>query len=87
MTFILARVITEAEDAIITARDFCSNEKEAVRDILADHNISDTVTRNKIWRIARANANKQWDGFRQRAGVKRLSRPQDWAALRNPDNG
>ena len=82
MAFIPERVIVEAEDAIVTARDFCADEKDAVRDVLADHNIRETGTRNKVWRIARARANRQWDGFRQQAGVKRRSRPQDWAALK-----
>ena len=82
MTFISERVITEAEDAIITARDFCADEKDAVRDVLADHGIRESGTRNKVWRIAKSRANKQWNDLRQQAGVKRRSRPQDWAALK-----
>ncbi len=77
----IEKIIAEAEDAIVTARDFCANEKDAVRDVLSDHNIRETDTRNKVWRIAKARADKQWDDFRQQAGVKRRSRPQDWAAL------
>ena len=82
MTFISERVITEAEDAIITARAFCADEKDAVRDVLADHGIRESGTRNKVWRIAKSRANKQWNDLRQQAGVKRRSRPQDWAALK-----
>ena len=82
MTFISERVITEAEDAIITARDFCADEKDAVRDVLADHGIRESGTRNKVWRIAKSRANKQWNDLRQQAGVKRRSRPPDWAALK-----
>ena len=64
-------LIAEAEDAIITARDFCGDEKEAVRGVLADHSIHDSDTRNKVWQSARARANNRWNGFRQQAGVRR----------------
>jgi len=62
-------IIDEAAEAIISARDFCGDEREAVADVLADHGIRDREARNWIWREASASARKTWDDFRTQAGV------------------
>lgn len=82
MSFIPENIITEATDAIISARDFCGDEKEAVRDVLADHNIRDRADRNKVWGIAKARANKAWNRARVEAGVTRVATAKDWSALK-----
>jgi len=67
--FIAQEIIEEATDAIIAARDFCGNEKEAVIDVVDDHGIKAKADRNKVWKIARFRANKIWNGFQREAGV------------------
>ena len=79
--YIKDSIIDQAQDAIISARDFCGDEREAVQEVLADHGIKDKADRNKVWGIAIVRANKEWNGHRAAAGVKRISRPQDWRAV------
>ena len=54
MTFISNQVIDSAIDAIINARDFCGDERRAVRDLCADEGVQDW---QKVWRIANFRAN------------------------------
>jgi len=66
MTFISNQIIDGAIDAIINARDFCGDEKQAVRDLCADENVQDW---QKVWRIANFRGNAKWNAFKQQAGV------------------
>ena len=79
--FIKDEIMDEAQDAIIQAREFCADEKAAVREVLAQFRITVKTDRDRVWRVAKGRANKQWNGFRADAGVTRISRPQDWKAL------
>jgi hypothetical protein len=67
--FIKDHIILEAAEAIISARDMCGNEKEAVIDVVNDHGIKDPAARNKVWKIAKFRANKMWNRFQREAGV------------------
>ena len=59
-------VINNAVDAIINARDFCGDEKLAVKTLCQDENISEW---HKVWRIANFRANARWNGYKKQAGV------------------
>lgn len=61
-------VITEAVEAIITARNFCGNEREAVWNVALDHAMLAEFP--KIRRIANFRANARWNSFKKAAGVK-----------------
>ncbi len=67
--FISEKIIDEAQNAIISARDFCGDEKQAVRDVLADHNVREVADRNKVWKIAKFRANGEWNASKKAAGV------------------
>ena len=66
--FISEAVIEEAADAIISARDFCGDEHEAVADVCADRGIKG-ADRVKVRRIANFRANARWNRFKREAGV------------------
>jgi len=66
--FISEALIDEAIDAIISARDFCGDESEAVADVCADHGIKG-ADRKKVHRIANFRANARWNRFKREAGV------------------
>lgn len=65
--FIPDSIIDLAVDRIINTRDFCGNEKEAVRDLAYDHGYG--AAWRKIHRIANFRANAKWNGFKKQAGV------------------
>ena len=67
MTFIPDHIINGAVDAIITARDFCGNEREAVRDFAVENGLKAEWA--KIWGIANFRANARWNSFKRAAGV------------------
>lgn len=60
-------VIRGAVDAIISARDFCGDELEAVRDFCAD--AGHLADWRKVHSIANFRANARWNGFKKAAGV------------------
>jgi len=67
--FIKDHIIDEAIEAIVTAREFCGSEKEAVVDVLNDHNICEREDREKVFKIANFRANGRWNKFKREAGV------------------
>ena len=66
MTYIADAVIDHAVDVIINTRDFCGDERQAVRDLCADYDIADW---KKVWRIANFRANGKWNQYQKDAGV------------------
>ena len=66
MSYIADSVINNAVDLIINTRDFCGDEKQAVRDFCADEGIKDWL---KVYRIANFRANAQWNQYKKDAGV------------------
>lgn len=60
-------VIDGAVDVIINTRDFCGDEREAVRDYCADLQQAHWQT---VYRIANFRANARWNSFKKLAGVK-----------------
>ena len=66
MTFISENTINNAIDIIINTRDFCGNEKQAVKDFCNDEKIADWL---KVYKIANFRANKQWNDYKIQAGV------------------
>lgn len=62
-------IIDDAIDAIITARDFCGDEREAVRVVATEAGFGGRLTWQKIHRIANFRANARWNGFKKAAGV------------------
>ena len=66
MTYISDSVIENAIELIINTRDFCGNEKQAIKDYCADEKISDW---QKVYRIANFRANAQWNQYKIEAGV------------------
>jgi hypothetical protein len=66
MTYISNQIIQQAVDLIINTRDFCGNEKQAVKDFCADENITDW---KKVWNIANFRANATWNQCKKEAGV------------------
>ena len=67
--YISGSIINEATDQILNAREFCGDEKEAVRAVCDDHNIRRRSDRNKVWRIAKYRANGRWNQYKRQAGV------------------
>jgi hypothetical protein len=59
-------VIDGAVDVIINTRDFCGDEREAVRDYCADLKQPHWQT---VYRIANFRANARWNEFQKSAGV------------------
>jgi hypothetical protein len=66
MSYIPNAIIDNAVDLIINTRDFCGDEKQAVKDFCADEGIADW---QKVWGIANFRANARWNGFKKQAGV------------------
>ena len=66
MTYISENIIDSAVDVIINTRDFCGNEKQAVRDYCADEKINDW---QKVYKIANFRANARWNQYKIDAGV------------------
>lgn len=66
MTYISESIIDNAVDLIINTRDFCGNEKQAVRDYCADEKINDW---QKVYKIANFRANARWNQYKIEAGV------------------
>ena len=64
--FIPESAIQNAIDLIINTRDFCGDEKQAVRDYCHNEKIKDWL---KVWKIANFRANKQWNDYKKQAGV------------------
>jgi hypothetical protein len=64
--FIPETTIQNAIDLIINTRDFCGDEKQAIRDYCHDLGIKDWL---KVWKIANFRANKQWNDYKKQAGV------------------
>jgi len=65
--FISETIINNAVDTIINTRDFCGNEKQAVKDLCADEGL--LAQWQKVWRIANFRANAQWNQYKKDAGV------------------
>jgi len=66
MAYISDSIIDNAIELIINTRDFCGNEKQAIKDYCADENISDW---QKVYRIANFRANARWNQYKIEAGV------------------
>lgn len=66
MAYISESIIDNAVDLIINTRDFCGNEKQAVRDYCADEKINDW---QKVYKIANFRANARWNQYKIEAGV------------------
>jgi hypothetical protein len=66
MAFISDAVISNAVDLIINTRDFCGNEKQAVKDFCAEEKIADW---RKVYGIANFRANALWNQYQKDAGV------------------
>lgn len=66
MSFISENIISYAVDLIINTRDFCGNEKLAIKDFCKDENIADW---QKVYRIANFRANHHWNECKKQAGV------------------
>jgi len=64
--YISENTINNAVDLIINTRDFCGDEKQAIKDFCHDEKISDWV---KVWKIANFRANKLWNDYKRDAGV------------------
>jgi hypothetical protein len=66
MSYISDAVISNAVDLIINTRDFCGNEKQAVKDFCAEEKIADW---RKVYGIANFRANALWNQYQKDAGV------------------
>ena len=64
-------LIDGAVDVIINTRDFCGNEKQAVRDYCFENKVSDC---KGLYRMAMAKANLKWNAYRREAGVRCVRR-------------
>jgi len=74
-------LIDGAVDVIINTRDFCGNEKQAVRDYCFENKVSDC---KELYRMAMARANSKWNAYRQEAGVKCVRRNQMRSSFDKP---
>ena len=66
MTYISESIIEHAIDIIINTRDFCGDEKQAIKDFCHDEKIADW---KKVWGIANFRANASWNQYKKDAGV------------------
>jgi len=64
--FISNQIIEYAVDLIINTRDFCGDEKQAVKDFCHDEKIADW---KKVYSIANFRANSRWNQFKKDADV------------------
>lgn len=67
-TYIPDSTIENIVDAILNARDFCGNEKEAAYDAASDNGLPKELW-NKAYKIANFRANAAWNSFKKLAGV------------------
>jgi len=74
-------LIDGAVDVIINTRDFCGNEKQAVRDYCFENKVSDC---KELYRMAMARANSKWNAYRQEAGVKCVRKNQMRSSFDKP---
>lgn len=68
MAFISEQLINDAVDAIITTRDFCGDERAAVRELAVEAGIR-SADWQRFWRVANFRANARWNGYQRAAGV------------------
>lgn len=68
MTHITDNLIEEAAQTVVTVRDFCGNEKEALREFWAEMNVS-KADGERVTALVIARANGIWRGFQRAAGV------------------
>lgn len=68
------RAVESAVEVILNTRDFCGNEREAVRDLCAD--LGMTLEWQKIYMEALVQANQRWEACRRHAGVRNPARWQ-----------
>jgi hypothetical protein len=66
MAYISESIIEHAIDIIINTRDFCGDEKQAIKDFCHDEKIADW---KKVWGIANFRANAVWNQYKKDAGV------------------
>jgi hypothetical protein len=64
--YISNQIIENAIELILNTRDFCGDEKEAIRDYCHDEKIADW---KKVYSIANFRANAKWNQFKKDAGV------------------
>ena len=64
--YISNQTIQNAIELILNTRDFCGDEKQAVKDFCAEEKISDW---KKVYAIANFRANAAWNQFKKDAGV------------------
>lgn len=62
------QLIAEAVETIITTRDFCGNEREAVFDLAHENGLNNHQA-NKLHSIANFRANARWNEWQKAAGV------------------
>ena len=62
-----ARAVADAAHAIVVARDFCGNEREAAREALAEHGLR---AEPDVLAEAMGVANSTWRASQRAAGVK-----------------
>lgn len=67
MAFIPDHIIQAAVSTIITTRDFCGNEQEAVREFAIENGFRNEW--KKVHQIASFRANARWNAFKKAAGV------------------
>lgn len=58
--------LNAAVDLILNTRDFCGDEKQAIRDFCADEGLNDW---RQVWQKANFRANAEWNYFKKQAGV------------------
>ena len=64
--FLPEQKIEDAIDVIINTRDFCGDEKQAVKDFCHDEKIDDWM---KVYKIANFRANARWNQYKRDASV------------------
>lgn len=67
MTHIPDNIIEQAANVILTTRDFCGNEREAVRDFAIESGYR--AEWQKLHQIANYRANAEWNACQKAAGV------------------
>jgi hypothetical protein len=64
--FISNQIIDNAIELILNTRDFCGDEKQAIKDYCHDEKIADW---KKVYSIANFRANARWNQFKKDAVV------------------
>jgi hypothetical protein len=67
MAFVPDHIIEDAVDVVLTTRDFCGNETEAVRDFAIENGFK--ADWKRIASVANFRANARWRQFQKAAGV------------------